>query len=116
MTNSAFRIPHSAFRRRWLIVTLFAYLLSGIYFVAPDQQAVVVRFGQVAEKGVTPGVHYSLPWPIESVYKLKVLETKRLTVGVEMPDRALGRAAAENKARQEIPLFLALRAVKHALA
>jgi len=51
-----------------LIVTLFAYLLSGIYFVAPDQQAVVVRFGQVAAKGVTPGVHYSLPWPIESVY------------------------------------------------
>lgn len=83
-------------KRRWLIVTLLAYLLSGVYLVAPDQQAVVVRFGQVVAKGVTPGVHYSLPWPIESVYKLKVLETKRLTVGVEAPDRTLGRVAAEN--------------------
>jgi membrane protease subunit HflK len=83
-------------KRRWIIVMLFAYLLSGVYFVAPDQQAVVVRFGQVVAKGLTPGVHYSLPWPIESVYKLKVLETKRLTIGVEMPDQALGRVAAEN--------------------
>jgi len=83
-------------KRRWLMVALFAYLLSGVYFVAPDHQAVVVRFGQVVAKGLTPGVHYSLPWPIESVYKLKVLETKRLTVGIEMPDQALGRVAAEN--------------------
>jgi len=83
-------------KRRWMIVALVAYLLSGVYFVAPDQQAVVVRFGQVVGKGVMPGIHYSLPWPIESVYKLKVLETKRLTVGIEMPDQALGRVAAEN--------------------
>src|SRR5262249_53217541 len=96
MTNSAFRIPHSAFFRRWRLAVLAAYALTGIYFVAPDQQAVVVRFGQVVAKGITPGVHYGLPWPIESVYKLKVLETKRLTIGVEAPDRALGRVAAEN--------------------
>jgi hypothetical protein len=83
-------------KRRWIIVMLFAYLLSGVYFVAPDQQAVVVRFGQVVAKSLAPGVHYSLPWPIESVYKLKVLETKRLTIGIEMPDQALGRVAAEN--------------------
>jgi modulator of FtsH protease HflK len=89
--NSAFRIPHSAF-----LLVLSAYAISGVYFVAPDQQAVVVRFGQVVAKGVTPGVHYSLPWPIDSVYKLKVLETKRLTIGIEMPDQALGRIAAEN--------------------
>jgi membrane protease subunit HflK len=94
--NSAFRIPHSAFRRRWRLVALVVYALSGVYFVSPEQQAVVVRFGQVVAKGVTPGVHYSLPWPIESVYRLKALETKRLTVGVEAPDQALGRVAAEN--------------------
>ncbi len=94
--NSAFRIPHSAFRRRWRLVALVVYILSGVYFVSPEQQAVVVHFGRVVAKGVTPGVHYSLPWPIESVYKLKALETKRLTVGVEMPDQALGRVAAEN--------------------
>ncbi len=83
-------------KRRWWLLVLVAYIFSGIYFVSPEQQAVVVRFGRVVAKGVAPGVHYSLPWPLESVYKLKVLETKRLTVGIEMPDQALGRVAAEN--------------------
>lgn len=83
-------------RRRFAIVLLLAYLLSGVYFVGPEQQAVVVRFGRVAAKGVGPGIHYHAPWPIESVIKLKVLETKRLTVGVEIPDQVLGRMAAEN--------------------
>jgi membrane protease subunit HflK len=45
---------------------------------------------------VPPGVHYHLPWPIESIVKLKVLESKRLTIGVELPDRTLGRMAAED--------------------
>src|SRR5262245_29608534 len=98
MTNSAFRIPHSAFRRRWWLIVLIVYLLSGVYFISPEQQAVVVRFGQVVAKGVTPGVHYAWPWPGERVYKLKVLETKRLMIGIEMPDQVLGRTAAETPA------------------
>jgi modulator of FtsH protease HflK len=85
-------------KRRWWLVALLGYLLSGVYFIAPEQQAVVVRFGQVVAKGVTPGMHYSLPWPVERVYKLKVLETKRLMIGVELPDRLLGRTAAETPA------------------
>ena len=75
-------------------VLIALYLLSGVYFVAPEQQAVVTRFGQVVAKGITPGIHYSLPWPIERVTKLKALETKRLTIGVELPDQLLGRTAA----------------------
>jgi modulator of FtsH protease HflK len=86
--KSAIRNPRSA-------ILLFAiYLLSGVYFVAPEQQAVVTRFGRVTAKGVGPGMHYSLPWPVERVTKLKALETKRLTVGIEMPDPVLGRTAS----------------------
>jgi membrane protease subunit HflK len=78
----------------WLLAGL--YLLSGVYFVAPEQQAVVTRFGKVVQTRVLPGIHWALPFPFESVTKLKALETKRLTVGVELPDQVLGRAAAEN--------------------
>lgn len=83
-------------KQRWPQLLLFLYLLTGVYFVAPEQQAVVMRFGRVVTTGVGPGVHYHLPWPLESIVKLKVLETKRLTVGLEMPDQVLGRSAAEN--------------------
>ncbi len=89
--KSAIRNPQSA-----IGLLLLLYLLTGIYFVAPEQQAVVTRFDRVVAKGVGPGVHYHLPWPVESISKLKVLETKRLTIGVEMPDQVLGRTAAEN--------------------
>src|SRR6185436_20024385 len=88
---AAFRIPHSAFR---ILLPVF-YLLSGVYLVAPEQQAVVLRFGQVVQPRVPPGIHWHLPFPIESVMKVKALETKRLTVGVELPDQLLGRAANE---------------------
>lgn len=82
-------------RKRLGLLFLAVFLLSGIYFVGPEEQAVVSRFGRVVARGVGPGVHYQLPWPIESVAKLKVLETKRLTIGLEMPDQVLGRSAAE---------------------
>ncbi len=83
-------------RRRVALALLPVYLLTGVYFVAPEQQAVVSRFGRVVAKGVGPGIHFHLPWPVESAVKLKVLETKRLTIGVEIADQVLGRRAAES--------------------
>src|SRR5206468_11957787 len=60
-----------------------AYLLSGIYFVSADQQAVVLRFGAVRESRVQAGVHWAPPYPIGAVIKLRVRETKRLTLGLD---------------------------------
>ena len=82
-------------RRTILWALPILYLLSGIYFIAPEQQGVVTRFGRVVEKGVPPGVHFHLPWPVESIVKLKVLETKRLTIGIDMADQVLGRSVNE---------------------
>jgi modulator of FtsH protease HflK len=65
--------------------------------VAPERQAVVVRFGRVIEKRVLPGIHYHLPFPVDSVITLKALETKRLTVGIEMPDQVLGRTGVDSR-------------------
>ena len=46
---------------------LAVWILSGTYAVRPEQQAVVTRFGAVAEPRVYPGIHYALPWPFERV-------------------------------------------------
>jgi membrane protease subunit HflK len=62
-----------------------------VYLVAPEQQAVVTRFGAVVEPRVMPGIHLSLPWPIDQVTKLKVQQLQRLVVGGDLPDSVLGR-------------------------
>ena len=66
------------------------WLLSGIFFVAPDQQAVVTRFGAVVEQRVLPGLHYTLPWPVDRVARLKVKQLKRLVIGGESAEQVLG--------------------------
>lgn len=78
--------------RRLLLGLIALWLLSGVFLVQPDQQAVVTRFGAVAERRVTPGIHYALPWPIDSVAKLKVQQLQRLVIGGDLPDSVLGRS------------------------
>ena len=68
------------------------WLLTSVFLVAADQQAVVTRFGKVVEPRVLPGIHLALPWPIERVTKLKVQQLRRLVVGGDLPDSVLGRA------------------------
>lgn len=70
---------------------LVLWLLTGIYLVAADQQAVVTRFGRVVEPRVMPGIHLSLPWPIDRVTKLKVQQQQRFVIGGDLSDGVLGR-------------------------
>jgi membrane protease subunit HflK len=79
-------------RRRIALGILALWILSGIFLVQPDQQAVVTRFGAVTEPRVYPGIHYALPWPIDSVTKLKVQQLQRLVIGGDLPDSVLGRS------------------------
>lgn len=77
--------------RRIALGLLLLWLLSGVYIVAPDQQAVETRFGKVISPRVPPGIHYTLPWPIDRVTKLKVQQLQRLVIGGDLPDGVLGR-------------------------
>lgn len=72
-------------------IGLLCWLLTGIYMVRVDEQAVVRRFGGVVGEHVPPGLHFGLPWGIDRVDRVKVREQKRLNVGFEFPDMALGR-------------------------
>jgi membrane protease subunit HflK len=75
-----------------ILVILFLWLASGIYVVRPDQQAVVTRFGAVANPRVYPGIHYALPIPIDRVFKIKVNQLRRLIIGGDVADGVLGRS------------------------
>jgi len=73
-------------------VLLLLWMVTGVYIVRTDQQAVVTRFGAVVDPRVMPGIHTSLPWPIDRVTKLKVQQTQRLVIGGELPDTITGRS------------------------
>jgi membrane protease subunit HflK len=78
-------------RKRAVLALAGLWVLSGVYLVAPDQQAVETMFGRVVAPRVLPGLHYALPWPLQSVYKLKVRQLQRLVVGGDLADTVLGR-------------------------
>lgn len=78
--------------RRIATALLGLWLLTGLYMVGADEQAVATVLGAVSSERVTPGVHYNSPWPLGSVYKLKVRQTQRAVVGGELADTAVGQA------------------------
>ncbi len=62
------------------LVIVGLWLLSGVYFVDPSEQGVVLRFGKfVAMTG--PGPNYHLPWPIEVVYTPNVKAINQINIG-----------------------------------
>ncbi len=73
------------------VAIIAVWLITCVYLVAPEQQAVVTRFGAIVNPRVMPGIHLSFPWPIDQVSKLKVQQLQRLVVGGDIPDSVLGR-------------------------
>lgn len=62
------------------LVAVAIWLASGFYRVEPDQQGVVLRFGAFSGTSL-PGLHYHLPWPIETVLTPAVTRINRTEVG-----------------------------------
>ena len=79
-------------RARYVLVLAFAaYLLTGVYQVAPEERAVVRRFGAiVAHPG--PGLGVGLPWGVDRVDRVPVRTVRQLRVGYD-PDTANDSAA-----------------------
>jgi len=76
-------------RKRLLIGALVGFAagwaVSGVYEVRPDERAVVMRLGVVAD--VTgPGLHAHLPWPLEQAQILPVTRINTLTLGGAVED------------------------------
>lgn len=51
------------------------WLASGIYVIQPAEAGVVTQFGAFV-KTTTPGPHWRMPWPIQQVEKVDVLEIR----------------------------------------
>ena len=74
--------------RRWLVFSAVIVLgLTGLrsmfYTVGVDEQALVLRFGQMvqADRAVEPGLHWKMPWPIDRVHRFRTGRLNSLAVG-----------------------------------
>ncbi|WP_343560143.1 FtsH protease activity modulator HflK [Kiloniella sp. b19] len=59
---------------------LLVWLASGIYRVEPNQQGVVLRFGEMV-KITNPGLHWHAPYPIETVLRPEVTTIHQIDIG-----------------------------------
>lgn len=83
------------------VVTL--YLASSIEVVAPDEEAIVERFGsprnaQGQVRHLAPGLHLKLPWPIDRTYRHPTRRIMELYIGYEpKKDPKTGEIIPETK-------------------
>jgi len=63
-----------------VVALLVAWMLTGIYTVQPNQQGVVLRFGEYVYN-TQEGLHYHWPYPIESVITPNVTRENRIVIG-----------------------------------
>jgi len=63
------------------LVLVGLWAASGFYKVGPDEQGVVMRFGEYDGIPKAPGLHYHLPSPIETAFTPKVTRINRIDIG-----------------------------------
>jgi membrane protease subunit HflK len=63
-----------------LLLVVVVWFASGFYRVQPDEQGVVLRFGAYTY-WTPPGLHWHLPWPVETVELPTVTRINRTEIG-----------------------------------
>ena len=86
-----------------VVAVIGLWLLSGFYRVQPDEQGVVLRFGEWTHT-TPPGLHYHFPGPIESVLTPKVTRVNRIEVGLRSVGENTRVAPARDIAEESLML------------
>jgi membrane protease subunit HflK len=76
-------------------VLLVGFAASGTYTVEPEELAVVKRFGRIVDPAVPSGIHWRLPWPIESHETFETTTVYKMGVGMITRDYLRGIASPE---------------------
>lgn len=85
--------------RRWFalaaVLALMAYLATGLTVIAQDEVGIIRRFGAVIPAW-EPGLHWGLPWGIDRLDRVKLGQTRTLSIGARDPQAApLSQASGE---------------------
>lgn len=69
------------FVRPALYLAVALVLLNGVYIIRPDEEGVVLRFGARVLPYSQPGLHYKLPWPVDTLTRVQSRRVRRLEIG-----------------------------------
>jgi membrane protease subunit HflK len=80
-------------------VAFLAWILTGLYIVQANEEAVITRFGSY-DRSVGPGLHFHLPIPIEKAELVPVTNQNKTVIGgspgAAAPDESLMLTGDEN--------------------
>jgi membrane protease subunit HflK len=74
---------------------LVLWLISGFYFVQPNENGVVLTFGRYTKTETVSGLKYALPWPIQQVVKVDVTTERRVEIGFNSGTNFRGTTGAD---------------------
>lgn len=81
LNNQANMIPPHKLIGLGIGLVAVLWLTSGLYRVQPEENGVILRFGRYVDTITDPGLHYHLPWPVETVLKPNVMFERRIELG-----------------------------------
>jgi membrane protease subunit HflK len=87
-----------------LLAALVLWLLSGIYFIQPNQHGVVLTFGKYTRTDELPGPKWRAPWPIQSVKVVDVMMERRIQIGFSSQDKGFTQSQNGNVHNESLML------------
>ncbi len=77
--RAARRLPE--YRKPAACAAAAAIVLSGFYTIPPQEIGVIQRFGRRVLPYREPGIHYKLPWPVETLTRVKARQVQVVEIG-----------------------------------
>jgi Cu+-exporting ATPase len=68
-------------KRPAAIAVAVGFVLNGFYIVGPNEVGIVQRFGRKQTPYSEPGLHYKLPWPVETLTRVQPHQVRTVEIG-----------------------------------
>ncbi len=93
-------LPPGLIKRILIVLILLVagvFLSTSAYTVAPDEEAVVLRFGQLYGAPRQSGIHIKLPFPVDRVYKVATKKIHKQEFGFRTEEAGIRSTFATNR-------------------
>ena len=98
-----------------VLLAVGGYALSGLTTVGPDERAVVRRFGRALPDDLGPGLHWTWPWPVDTVTRVQPDRIYTVEVGFRSTRPVAGKPSVRRLVQRPRRRWRAARAggVRH---